>query len=45
MSNKDLVEKLQETIIQKFKKRKVHSSFKDNISCGRSSKYEIKQQI
>ena len=31
MSNKELAEKLCKPIIKKFKKRKVHSSFIDNI--------------
>ena len=31
MSNKELAEKLYKPIIKKFKKRKVHSSFIDNI--------------
>ena len=31
MSNKELAEELQKPIIKKFKKRKVHSSFIDNI--------------
>ena len=33
MSNIELPEKLQKPIIRKFEKRKVHSSFTDNI-CG-----------
>ena len=32
MSNKELTEELQTPIIRKFEKRKVHSSFTDNIS-------------
>ena len=31
ISNKELPEELNKTIIKKFKKRKVHSSFIDNI--------------
>ena len=31
MSNQELVEKLRKPIIRKFEKRKVYSSFKDNI--------------
>ena len=31
MSNKELAEELYKPIIRKFKKRKVHSSFIDNI--------------
>ena len=31
MSNKELAEELQKPNITKFNKRKVHSSFKDNI--------------
>ena len=33
ISNKELAEKLRKPIIKKFKKRKVHSTFRDNI-CG-----------
>ena len=33
MSNNELVEELEKIIIRKFKKRKLHSSFKDN-NCG-----------
>ena len=31
MSNKELAEELHKTIIKKFKKRKLHSSFINNI--------------
>ena len=31
ISNKELAEELNEPIITKFKERKIHSSFKDNI--------------
>ena len=31
MSNKELAEKLDKSVIRKFSKRKVHSSFIDNI--------------
>ena len=34
ISNQQLVEELHNEIIRKFEKRKVYSSFKDNIYCA-----------
>ena len=34
ISNKELAQELHKSIIRKFKKRKVHSSFIDNICCA-----------
>ena len=45
ISNKKLTEELHKPIIREFNKRKVHSSFIDNIWGGRSCWYAINKQI
>ena len=45
MPNKELAEELQKAVIRKFKKRKLHSPFIDNIFECRSRWYAINKQI